>query len=206
MSGSIFPCRNNFTVSAKLSASSLLDQSIFGFLEPDFDGLNCCAILLLIPNFQYKIVTKKVIDQKEYTEKVITPAVYKTIKTSVVDTPSTTKEIAIPGICMLVKTKVLNTPASERKIIVPAKYATYKTKTKVSNSYIRWQSILCKTNTKPDIISSLQKALQAKGYPIDTINGEYNLETKKAVNSYQEDNSLSKGALTLKTLESLGLN
>jgi len=29
---------------AKLSASSLRDQSILGFFEADFDGLSCCAI------------------------------------------------------------------------------------------------------------------------------------------------------------------
>ena len=63
----------------------------------------------------------------------------------------------------------------------------------------------CETNTTPDIISNLQKKLQEKNFEITNINGIYNPETKAAVKAYQKANKLNEGALTLKTLKSLGL-
>jgi uncharacterized coiled-coil protein SlyX len=176
-----------------------------GEIEKTDNATGELLCLVEVPE-QYKTVTKKVIDQNAYNEKIIVPAVYKTIKTSVINTAARVKEIKIPGICKIIKVKVLKTPARENKVIIPAKYEEYQTKRKVSDSYIRWQSVLCKTNTNPNLISDLQTTLQNKGYEIDIIDGQYNTQTKKAVNQYQIDNGLSKGALTLKTLESLNLN
>jgi len=123
----------------------------------------------------------------------------------VMDTPARTEEIKIPGICKMVKTRVVDTPAKEVKTTIPAVYETYYKTVKTSDPYLRWQPMLCKTNTNADIISHLQKALKEKGYKITHIDGIYGSETKAAVNAYQKDNKLSQGALTLKTLESLGL-
>ena len=176
----------------------------------------------------YKTVTKKVLDTEAYTQKEIIPAVYKTIKSRVVDipshteekvipavyatitkkvlvTPETTNEIKIPAICKLVKVKVIDTPSSEEVVYTPSVYEDYTTTIKTEDSYLRWQPILCETNTKPDIISDLQRTLRGKGYNVRNINGEYDKDTKEAVKQYQIDNKLSQGALTLKTLESLGL-
>ncbi len=153
----------------------------------------------------YKNVKKRVLGTPATTKEVKIPAVYKTVKTRVLVTPATTKEEKIPGICKMVKTRVIDTPAKEVKTTIPAVYSTYVKKVQVSEPYLRWQPILCQTNTQKNIISKLQKKLKAKQYKISRVNGVYNAETKAAVQAYQKDNKLSQGALTLKTLQSLGL-
>lgn len=133
------------------------------------------------------------------------PAVYETVTKQVLDTPATTKEVKIPAICKMVTTNEIDTPAKELKTEIPAIYTMVPTKVKVSDSYFKWQSILCETNTTKDVISNLQKALKSRNYQISNINGEYNNETKEAIKAYQKDNKLNQGALTLETLKSLGL-
>ena len=105
----------------------------------------------------------------------------------------------------LLSKQVLDIPATTKEVKIPAIYTMVPTKVKVSDSYFKWQPILCETNTTKDVISNLQKALKSKNYQISNINGEYNNETKEAVKAYQKDNKLNEGALTLETLKSLGL-
>lgn len=153
----------------------------------------------------YETVTKQVIDTPASSQETKIPAVYKTIERKVVDTPATTKEVVIPAICKMVPTRVLDTKAQEIKTEIPAVYTMVPTKVKISDSYFKWQSILCETNTTQELISNLQQSLKAKNYGITKIDGTYNAETKKAVNAYQKDNKLNEGALTIETLKSLGL-
>ena len=153
----------------------------------------------------YKTVSKKVLDTPATTKEIKIPAVYKTVTKQVVDTPATTKEVKIPAICKMVKTRVVDTPAKEVKVTIPAVYETYKTRVKVSEPYLRWQEILCETNTTPDVISKIQQALKDNNYPITYVDGILGAETKAAIEAYQKDKGLNQGALTLKTLESLGL-
>jgi peptidoglycan hydrolase-like protein with peptidoglycan-binding domain len=105
----------------------------------------------------------------------------------------------------MVKTRVIDTPAKEEKIVIPAKYQTVTTKVQKTAPYLRWQPILCETNTTANLISKLQRILKDKKYYTGKITGKYDARTKAAVNAYQKDKKLSQGALTLKTLQSLGL-
>lgn len=182
------------------------------------------TILTTVPA-TYKTVTEKVLIKPAHTiwkkgrgeiEKVDNstgeilclvevPAVYETISKQILDTPATTKEVKIPAICKIVSAKEIDTPAKEIKTEIPAVYTMVPTKVKVSDSYFKWQSILCETNTNKDIISNLQKELKSRNYNISKINGEYNEETKEAVKAYQRDKKLNQGALTIETLKSLGL-
>ena len=139
------------------------------------------------------------------TKEVTIPAVYETVTKKVVATPATTKEIKIPAICKMVKTRELVSPAKEIKTIIPAVYTQVPTKIKVADSYLKWQPILCETNTTTDVVTHLQRALKAKKFKITYIDGVYGPETKAAVKAYQRVNKLNEGALTLETLKSLGL-
>jgi len=105
----------------------------------------------------------------------------------------------------MVKTRVLDIPAKETKITTPAVYETYDTTVKTAESYLKWQEILCETNTTEDVVSKLQRELKSRDYNITNVDGVYGAETRAAVNAYQKDEKLNQGALTLKTLETLGL-
>ncbi len=153
----------------------------------------------------YKTITKKVIDTPARTKKITKPAVYKTITKKVIDTPATTKSIAIPEKTAVVYTKVLDTPAKEVKREIPAVYKDVQIRQKVSEPYLKWQEILCETNTTPNVVLKLQRALKAKSYNITKFDGIYGEETRRAVQAYQKDMGMARGALTLKTLKSLGV-
>jgi len=153
----------------------------------------------------YETVTKQELVTPATTKEVVTPAVYELVTSNVLDTPATTEEVQIPAICKMVKTRELDQPAKETKISIPAVYETYDTSVKTAEPYLKWQEILCETNTTEDVVSKLQLALQKENYDISLIDGVYGAETKAAVNAYQEDQNLNKGALTLETLEKLGV-
>lgn len=153
----------------------------------------------------YETITKEIIDLPASTKEVKIPAVYKTVERKVVDTPASTKEEIIPAICKMVPTRVLDSETKEIKTESPAVYTMVPTKVKTTDSYFKWQSILCETNATTEVISNLQKALKAKNYKITNIDGQYNDETKAAIKVYQRDNNLNQGALTIETLKSLGL-
>ncbi len=152
----------------------------------------------------YKTVTKRVIATPATTKVVKIPAVYKTVTRKVVATPATTKTVKVPAVYKTVKVKELVSQPKQYKKTTPAVYKLVPTKVKVSDSYLRWQEILCKTNTNKNVIARLQSALKAKNY-ITRIDGIYGSETRAAVRAYQRNNHLEEGALTLKTVKSLGL-
>jgi len=74
-----------------------------------------------------------------------------------------------------------------------------------AEAHMKWQQILCETNTTPGIIMRLQKALKAKKYYHNKIDGVYGSDTTRAVAQYQKDKGIPSGALTLQTLKSLNV-
>lgn len=154
---------------------------------------------------EYKTITSQVVDVPAHTKEVKIPAVYKTVTKQVIDTPATTKEIKIPAICKIVKTQEIDVPAKELKTEIPAVYTSVTTQVKTEDSYLKWEPILCETNTTKDLITNLQLSLRDKKYNIKSITGIYDAQTKAAVREYQKANKLNEGALTIETLKSLGL-
>ena len=64
---------------------------------------------------------------------------------------------------------------------------------------------MCKSSMTNINIKSVQKALKSSGFNPGPIDGIMGWRTKSALNKYQKANSLSTGALTEDTLNSLGL-
>jgi len=62
---------------------------------------------------------------------------------------------------------------------------------------------LCETNMTPNIISSLQRALQREGYDPGPIDGVVGSATLVAVQQYQETKELDQGGITYETLKDL---
>ena len=63
----------------------------------------------------------------------------------------------------------------------------------------------CPEQMSPTLISSLQRALQARGYFDGTVNGQADLTTRAAVQAFQRDNGFNSPILTLDTAQRLGL-
>ncbi|NPA58977.1 MAG: hypothetical protein GXO30_00710 [Epsilonproteobacteria bacterium] len=155
---------------------------------------------------KYKTVKTKVIDEPARTEKVITPAVYKNIKAKVIDQEARTEKVIIPATYKTVTVQELDTEASVDKDVKEETYQTVEKTRLVKPEELKWQRILCETNTNKGVIKELQQALKDRGYNPGTIDGVYGANTQRALNAFQLDNDLPSGALTLESLEALGLN
>jgi hypothetical protein len=153
----------------------------------------------------YETLTKQVLDKPAHTAKVQIPAKYKMIRKKVLVTPAVTKKIEIPAVYEKVRVKELVTQAKHDTIKTPAQYKIVHQKEVASPAHTRWQSILCETNTTPNVIKKLQAKLNQKGFDAGSVDGVYGWQTKQAVSKYQESQKMATGALTVKTLQSLGI-
>jgi len=153
----------------------------------------------------YKTVRKKVLVKPETTKTITIPAEYKTVKVKKVVKPAGTKTIEIPAVYKTVKVKKEVTPPTTKKITIPAEYKTVTKRVKVTEERMEWQPILCKTNTTPDIITRIQRALKKAGFNPGPIDGVIGSQTKAAITAFQKAKGLAIGGLTLKTLKKLGV-
>jgi len=154
---------------------------------------------------KYKLVKKKVMVEPPVTKKVKIPAVYKTITKRVLVKPAGTKVIKIPAVYKTVKVKKLVEPAKVITQKIPPKYAYVTKRVKVRDIEYKWMPVVCKTNLTPGLIKNLQIKLKKLGYYKGPIDGIYGPMTQRAVNAYQKDHDLARGALTLQTCKALGL-
>lgn len=157
------------------------------------------------------------------------PAQYKTIKTTVVDEPARTEKIVIPALYKNIKAKEIATDARYEKVIIPATYKTIKVQELVTAAEVlseespetyqtitttsmskaeefQWERILCETNTNANVVKNVQQALADQNYNPGKIDGVYGNNTQNALTAFQNDNHLASGALTLETLDALGVN
>lgn len=68
-----------------------------------------------------------------------------------------------------------------------------------------WYEVPCAADLTPDFISSLQRALAARGYYRGSVSGEMDSATKLAVQRYQRDEGLNSKTLSVAAARKLGL-
>jgi len=134
------------------------------------------------------------------------PAKYETITTTVVDTPASTKEVIIPAEYETVSVTKLVSAETTKEIEVPAEYQTVESQELVEAGHMQWRPILCETNMNVATISQIQSALADSGYNPGPIDGVIGQQTMKAVNAFQQDNSLPvDNYLNMETINALGV-
>ena len=133
------------------------------------------------------------------------PARYETVTRRVVATPATTKQVPVPAEYRTVKVKKVVVPATTRTIDIPAEYSTVTKRVQVSDGSLAWKQILCETNTTPNVVRDLQRALQSAGHNPGSIDGVLGGGTLRAVDAYQRAKGLPTGGITMATLKSLGV-
>ncbi|HEB89496.1 MAG TPA: peptidoglycan-binding protein [Deltaproteobacteria bacterium] len=154
---------------------------------------------------EYKTVRKRVQISPPTTREIPIPAKYKTVKRQVVTKPASTRTIEIPAKYKTVKVRKLVEPAHERRIPIAAKYQTITKRVRVSDGEMAWRQILCETNTTPDIVKNMQRALGSAGFAPGPIDGIVGRQTLAALRDYQKAKGLPTGGVTLATLKSLGV-
>ncbi len=154
---------------------------------------------------EYKTVRTKVQVSPPTTREVAIPAEYKTVKKQVVTKAASTRTVEIPAKYKTVKVSQVVTPASERRIPIDAEYQTVSKRVQVTEGEMAWRQILCKTNTTPNIVRDMQRALDSAGHSPGPIDGIVGRETLAALKGYQQAKGLAQGGVTLATLQSLGV-
>ena len=71
-----------------------------------------------------------------------------------------------------------------------------------SSGETKWVSVLCDVNATPDVVKSLQRALQTRGLYSGAIDGVIGSQTRRAIRSYQKGLS---DVLTMESARELGL-
>ena len=153
----------------------------------------------------YKTIKKKVVVEPAKTVKVDIPAEYGTVKQKALVSPPSVKKIEIPAKYKTVKVRKMVTPPQEKRIPIPAEYQTVTRTEKISEGRFEWARILCETNTTPDFVMRVQKALAAAGFDPGPADGSVGPQTQAAIQAYQQKNNLSVGAMTYETVEKLGI-
>ena len=154
---------------------------------------------------QYETVTKRVLVKPATTRTVSVPAEYKTVRKRVVASPPQTIEVSVPAQYETVRVNTMVEPPREIRTAVPAQYRMVSDRMLVEDGRLEWRSILCETNTTPDVVRELQRALRTAGYDPGPIDGVAGARTMQALSAYQTANGLASGKLTMESLRSLGV-
>lgn len=91
------------------------------------------------------------------------------------------------------------------KVLVPAGTRTETRQEIVEKRRELWFQTPCPDSFTPDVVASLQRALQARGLYGGAITGALDTETRSAIRRYQEPQGLDSAVLSLAAARQLGL-
>jgi len=160
----------------------------------------------------YSWAAKEPGDENEmgkHTGKVIclkeTPAVVKTFEQTLVKTPGRFETKTVDAVHEDVSVKKLVSNAVITKTPIPAKNQSFTKTVKIADARLEWRPVLCETNVSTEAITSIQKALDERGYESGETPGVIDQAMFNAIEQFQKDENLAQGGLTLSTIEALGL-
>ena len=153
-----------------------------------------------------KQVERRVMIQPASTREEIIPAVTEIVEREVVNTPARVDERLIPAETRTVTRRVEVVPAREEIIEIPPVFDTITREVVVEPARTEWRSILCETNTTPDIIQRIQVALQQRGYYNGPVDGIFGPLSQRAIDGFQRDNGQIGTGVTMDTLALLGVS
>lgn len=154
---------------------------------------------------QYDTVTRTRLVQPETTQSNIIPAQSRTVTKQVVAQPPRVEERTIPAEFATVQVRRLVTPAREEVVTIPATFKTVEKRVVTNAGGLQWREVLCDTNASPQKIAEVQRALSAAGYT-NPADGSFGPATLRAMESFQRDNGLPIGYLTVDTVRALGVS
>lgn len=172
---------------------------------------------------EYQTVTKRVLVSEATTREETIPAQYETVtrdvpvgdasggsdgqkfeevEVQVIDRPEEVRVIPVPAVYKTVTKRVLETPAMTRTVPVAAVYRDEGSTEIITPAKREWVSVLCDVNATPDLVMSLQRALEARDLYDGPIDGIIGPQTRRAIKTFQGGKS---DVLSLESARSLGL-
>lgn len=95
--------------------------------------------------------------------------------------------------------EVINSTADQYDIVEEKRLVS-------SGGYTEWVEILCAAKTSDSVVRNVQKALNAKGYNVGSVDGILGIQTRSMLVKYQKENGLPMGNLNIETLNALGVS
>ncbi|MCZ4353055.1 peptidoglycan-binding domain-containing protein [Roseovarius aestuarii] len=117
-------------------------------------------------------------------------------------------KVVTPAVIETITDQILMQPPevlSDGAVTAPAVYKTETRQAIVQERKVTWFETPCAADLTPEFVSSLQRALKARGYYRAGINGEMDTRTRAAVRRYQKTEGLDSGILSLAAARRLGL-
>ena len=116
------------------------------------------------------------------------------------------REEVVPAVYRTETRQVIDQPATTRVVEVPAVYDTLSWLVKVGEAREEKREVMCETNTAPQKIQQVQRALQAGGFNPGAESGVLGQQTLEAVARYQQARGLPvHGYLDIETVRALGV-
>lgn len=113
-----------------------------------------------------------------------------------------------PAIIETVTEQVLVQPpqiGADGRVLFPAVYRTETRQNIVRERKELWFETLCDEELTVEFVSSLQRALQARGYYNGSISGKIDRPTSRAIRAYQQAHDVDSHILSLAAARLLGL-
>jgi len=151
----------------------------------------------------YETVTRRVLKKAAETRTVPAQTKTKDVVVRVIDQPATVRTVPVPAVYKTETKRVIDTPAITRTVPVAAVYRSEVVESgPATTGETKWVSVLCDVNATPDLVTSLQRALQTRGLYKGAIDGIIGPQTRAAIKSYQKGSS---DVLTMESARELGL-
>lgn len=149
-----------------------------------------------------KTVERRVVASPEQIKTIPVPAEFKTVEVRVIDQPASVRNIPVPAVTKTVTKRVIDQPERVVEIPVPATFKNEEARVLVSEGSTVWTQVLCDVNATPDVVRTLQRALETRGFYNGPIDGVIGPLTRTAINGYQNGQS---DVLSLDSARELGL-
>lgn len=170
------------------------------------DGSTGEIVCLVELPAEYKTVKRQVVIKPADSRVVEAPGTYEYIEKLVETKPATTRVIEVPAEYESRTIQKVVVPEKKRVVPVPAEYKTITRQVKSAPSKTAWRRVLCETNVTPEVVQNVQRALKSRGFNPGPLDGVYGDPTKMALENFQRQNELPRGALNYETLEALNIS
>ena len=154
----------------------------------------------------HKTITRHVVSEPATTRRVERPAVFKMVRRQVLDTPARVVRTPQPAQYEKVRVRKLVAPEQVERTLTPIEYQSVTRKEKVSDEHFAWLRVICDASLDETMIRGVQRALKKRGFYSGKIDGIFGAASRDAVEAFQSNDKLARGALTVETLEALGVD
>ena len=154
----------------------------------------------------YKTITRQVVSKPATTRRVVRPPIYKTVRKQVLDTPARIVRTPLPAQYEKIRVRKLVSPARVERTLTPTEYQSITTKERVFDDYFAWYPVICDTSLDKSRVTELQRALKKSGYYRGEVDGVLGVASLAAVDAFQLNSRLARGALTIETFAALGVD